>query len=91
VKTWLGTFEYNLRFPGQQYDAVVGLHYNYFRDYDPSTGRYAQSDPIGLISGVNTYAFVGANPNSWLDSTGLAIGDLPPPPPGYNPSTWTQS
>jgi RHS repeat-associated protein len=42
----LGLFEYILRFPGQQYDAVVGLHYNYFRDYDPAVGRYIQNDPI---------------------------------------------
>ncbi len=41
----LGLFEYNLRFPGQQYDAVVGLHYNYFRDYDPAMGRYVRVGP----------------------------------------------
>ena len=39
---------YNFRFPGQYYDAETGLHYNYFREYDPTTGRCAESDPIGL-------------------------------------------
>jgi RHS repeat-associated protein len=39
---------FDLRFPGQQYDAATGLHYNYFRDYEPGTGRYVESDPIGL-------------------------------------------
>ncbi|MDG4552135.1 MAG: RHS repeat-associated core domain-containing protein [Candidatus Contendobacter sp.] len=45
-------FTLNLRFPGQYYDAESGLHYNYFRDYDPQTGRYIQSDPIGLERGL---------------------------------------
>ena len=40
-----------LRFAGQVFDADTGLHYNYFRDYDPWTGRYIQSDPIGLEGG----------------------------------------
>ncbi|MFM9458777.1 RHS repeat-associated core domain-containing protein, partial [Streptomyces europaeiscabiei] len=57
-----GTFTYDLRFPGQRYDAAAGTHYNYFRDYDPRTGRYIESDPIGLRGGINTYGYVGQNP-----------------------------
>jgi RHS repeat-associated protein len=84
----LGAFAYNLRFPGQFYDAETGLFYNIFRDYSPSTGRYIESDPIGLRGGVNTYAYVGGNPLSFVDHYGLAPGDYPPAPPGYNPDTW---
>jgi RHS repeat-associated protein len=67
----LGVFTYNLRFPGQQYDPIVGLHYNYFRDYDPASGRYAQSDPIGLSAGVNTFGYVQGNPLGAVDTFGL--------------------
>ena len=52
----LGSFSFNLRFPGQYYDAETGTHYNYFRDYDPSTGRYMQSDPTGLQGGLTPTA-----------------------------------
>ena len=69
----LGTFKYNLRFPGQYYQAETGLNYNYFRDYDPQTGRYIESDPIGLASGTNPYAYVGGNPVSFIDRLGLDI------------------
>ena len=64
-------FAFNLRFAGQYYDVETGLHYNYFRDYDPSTGRYVQSDPIGLAGGLNTYGYVRGNPLKYVDALGL--------------------
>ena len=57
----------NLRLPGQYFDEETGLHYNYFRDYDPSLGRYIESDPIGLEGGINTYLYVGNNPLKWVN------------------------
>jgi len=71
----LGTFVFNLRFPGQYYDAETGLFYNYFRDYDPAKDRYIESDPIGLRGGINTYTYVGGNPVNAIDPLGLKPGD----------------
>ena len=66
-----GTFTYNQRMPGQYFDKETNLFYNYFRDYDPSTGRYVQSDPIGLQGGINTYGYVESNPVAATDRFGL--------------------
>lgn len=67
----LGVFTYNPRFPGQLFDGETGLHYNYFRDYEPSSGRYIESDPLGLSAGMNTFAYVNSNPLGSVDQFGL--------------------
>ncbi|NGO72375.1 DUF6531 domain-containing protein, partial [Streptomyces boncukensis] len=69
-----------LRFPGQYYDPETGLHYNYFRYYDPATARYASPDPLGLGPAPLPTAYV-RNPHTWSDPFGLApTGGCPPTP-----------
>lgn len=64
-------FTLNLRFPGQYYDSESGLHYNYFRTYDPGIGRYIESDPIGLLGGLNAFEYAKSDPVHFFDSRGL--------------------
>ena len=66
-----GSYTLNLRFPGQYFDVETGTHYNINRDYNPVTGRYIQSDPIGFDGGVNTFGYVGGSPIMLIDILGL--------------------
>jgi len=63
----------NLRYPGQYWDAESGLHYNDRRYYDPDTGRYASSDPLGFEGGINLYTYAAAAPGRYVDPTGEII------------------
>ncbi|MEI2656714.1 MAG: RHS repeat-associated core domain-containing protein [Nitrosomonas sp.] len=63
-------FEYHPRFPGQYFDKETNLHYNYFRYYEPETGRYISPDPIGLAGGLNVYGYAEQDPLSFTDPTG---------------------
>lgn len=95
VEEVVSQVENNVRFPGQYFDSETGLHYNNFRDYDPVTGRYIESDPIGLDGGYNLYAYAFNDPLQYIDFWGLSGSGggwvpidpvtgkpLPTPPPG---------
>lgn len=64
-------------FPGQT-QTLPDLYYNVYRDYDPTTGRYIQADPIGLDGGNSPYLYAEGNPVRWIDPWGLApsAGDV---------------
>jgi RHS repeat-associated protein len=64
-------YTFNLRLPGQYYDAESETSYNIFRTYEPVTGQYLQSDPTGLVGGISTYAYVGDSPLGRIDPLGL--------------------
>ncbi|WP_295958707.1 RHS repeat-associated core domain-containing protein, partial [uncultured Xanthomonas sp.] len=93
-------FVFDMRFPGQRYDALSGLNQNYFRDYEAGTGRYVQSDPIGFLGGVSLYGYSLQNPAAEIDIYGLQAyspGMTPPnnipggpwtPAPGQPPGTF---
>jgi RHS repeat-associated protein len=67
-----GPLTFNFRFPGQYYDAETGLNYNKFRDYEASSARYVESDPIGLMGGINSYSYVKSSPMKYSDEFGLS-------------------
>jgi len=63
------------------FDGQAGLHQNGRRDFDPAVGGYVESDPIGLMGGTNTYAYVRGTPINRRDPQGLADEILTPPDP----------
>ncbi len=63
----------NHRYAGQHYDVETNLYYNWHRYYNPETGRYITSDPIGVDGGLNTFGYAGQNPLMYTDPQGLII------------------
>jgi RHS repeat-associated protein len=83
-----GLFEFPLRFPGQYLDRETNVAYNWMRDYDPTIGRYVQSDPSGLIGGANTYLYVFAMVLVGTDRSGLITCTFSPS--DFNPAGCTR-
>ncbi|WP_312771263.1 RHS repeat-associated core domain-containing protein [Pseudoxanthomonas mexicana] len=80
-------FVLDMRFPGQRFDSATGMLQNWHRDMDPATGRYSQSDPVGMLGGVSTYNYALANPLSWLDRDGLQAERTPAMPSSPTPGS----
>jgi RHS repeat-associated protein len=88
VKTWTAKYTpfggvrtttgnpISARFPGQWFQAESGLHQNWMRDYDPTTGRYIEADPLGLVDGASVYGYAGQNPMMNVDPRGECFGPL---------------
>ncbi|WP_285414861.1 RHS repeat-associated core domain-containing protein [Variovorax sp. efr-133-TYG-130] len=64
-------FRNPIRFQGQYWDEETGLHYNRYRYYEPSLGRFLSRDLMGLLGGINTHAY-SLNPTEWVDPLGLS-------------------
>jgi RHS repeat-associated protein len=65
-----GSATNNLRFPGQYFLIENGLHYNWYRHYDPTLGRYTQPDPLGFVDGPSIYAYAKLGPTQFVDPNG---------------------
>ncbi len=77
-----GTLEQPYTYTGREFDSESGLFYYRARNYDPTTGRFLQQDPIGFSGGdANLYTYVGGNPVNFDDPSGLTRSD---PWYGYN-------
>ena len=75
IQSFSGTQSLNQRFPGQYFQIETGLHYNWYRNYDPVTGRYTQPDPLRFIDGPSIYSYAGNSPFMMTDKKGLCAED----------------
>ena len=75
------------RLQNQYCDEETGLHYNFFRYYEPDAGRFVNQDPIGLYGGENFYLFAAASTN-WVDVLGLHTEIIIWEPVGYGASSF---
>jgi RHS repeat-associated protein len=67
----ISTINNRYRFTGREYDEESGLYHYRARAYSPAIGRFMQRDPIGILGGINLYAYVGNRPINYTDAYGL--------------------
>lgn len=65
--------EFNLRSPGQYFDAETGWHDNYYRSYDPRAGHYLEPDPLGPLSINDPFGYAAQQPRRFIDPQGLLL------------------
>jgi RHS repeat-associated protein len=58
-------------YTGHRWDPAIGQYFAPFRYYNPQTARWNMRDPLGMLAGLNTYAYVAASPVNYTDSLGL--------------------
>jgi len=81
-----GSATMDARFPGQWFQLESGLHLNWWRHYDPTTGRYTQVDPLGFVDGPSVYGYARNSVLVFADADGRLVNPNPPPFPPQTPS-----
>ncbi|OYU77306.1 MAG: hypothetical protein CFE32_06410 [Alphaproteobacteria bacterium PA3] len=67
----VGTGSHPFGYTGRRWDPDLGIYYYRARWYDPTTGTFLQTDPIGSLDYINLYAYVGLEPGNGTDPMGL--------------------